>query len=323
MAASIVALTVAGTTSAGNTRSVTIGSATDGVLTSSTVSSGEQTSFVVTVKNTGNQTLNNISVVIGQDDNPAAEGAQSTIVPTIPVGLPAGVTAAATGCTGSSLLTCLVGQLGARASWSTTVIVSTTTDVAAALVPTKAVAYVAEIGNDNGSNQDTFAAEGAINVLGYSCDAVTAYRATGSKTVSTPCGLTTTNKQQSAVTLPGNLTTITLTEGASIVACPVVTGLSCIGDAVYADISGDAKTDVVTWTLTFDVTGLNINTAKLVVYHYDDVTGLLNPAAGISLAKKNACKSSTSTGCGSATLSGTTLTVVIQTAGNGKTRLLG
>jgi hypothetical protein len=310
--------------SAGNTRKVFVGSATDGVLTSSSVSGGESTSFVVTVKNMGGQNLNHVVTYIGKDDNPASESnPQTAITPTKPVAFPAGTSATAAGCTGGdgAVLTCDLGSLGKGKSWTTTVILSSTSGVTAQVLDTKVTSFVAETANDNGSNKDTFAAEGTITLLPFSCDSVTAYRATGPRTVSTPCAVAGTNKQQSSVVLPGALTTITLSEGAAIVACPVVSGLKCIGDAVDASIDGDSTADVVKWTVVYNVSGVSVNLNKLRVYHYNDA-GQITPAGGFPL-KNNACKNAGSINCGTATLSGGILTIVFQTAGNGKTRLLG
>jgi hypothetical protein len=160
-----------------------------------------------------------------------------------------------------------------------------------------------------------------VTITAFSCDSVSAYRPGSGKFVQTPCGLSATQHQQSGVTLPSSLTTITITQGTAVVTCPVVTGLSCIGDGVFADISGDTTGDAVLWTLTYDVTGLKINMNKLIVYHYNDQTGELDPAAGIPISSKNNCKVSSTQGC--ATLVDTTLTITVQTPGNGKVRLLG
>jgi len=233
------------------------------------------------------------------------------------------VTATAAGCTGGdgAILTCDLGSLGKGKSWTTTVVLATGTGVTPATVPTKAVAFVAETANDNGANKDTFAAEGSVTFLAYSCDSVTAYRATGSRTVSTPCAVAGTEKQQASVVLPGALTTITLTDGPDTTACPVVTGLTCIGNTVNADITGDSTGDVVKWVVSFNVSGISFNANKLRVYHYNDA-GTITPAGGFAL-KNNACQKATSINCGSFTLTGTTLTITFQTAGNGKTKLLG
>ncbi len=323
--ASLLALAVmVPAASAGNTRKVFVGSSTDGALTSSSVSGGESTSFVVTVKNLGGQNLNHVFAFIGADDNDAVEAnPQTAITPTRPVPFPAGTSATAAGCTGGdgAILTCDLGRLGKGKSFTTTVVISSGEGVSEQAVRTKATAFVAETTNDNGSNKDTFAAEGLVNFLAFSCDSVTAYRAVGSKTVATPCPVAGTVKQQATVILPGSLTTITLREGPTLVACPVGTGLTCIGDAVDASIDGDSTGDVVKWTVVYNVSGVSFNANKLRVYHYNDA-GTLTPVGGFAL-KNNACHNASSINCGSATQSGSTLTITFQTAGNGKTRLLG
>lgn len=310
--------------SAGNTRQVFVGSSSDGILTSSSVSGGESTSFVVTVKNLGGQNLNHVFAYIGADDNPVVEAnPQTAVTPTRPVAFPTGTSATATGCTGGDgvILSCDLGSLAKGKSFTTTVVLSSGQGVVAQTLNTKAVAFVAETANDNGSNKDTFAAEGGINLLAFSCTSVTAYRAVGSKTVATPCDVAGANKQKAQVVLPGSLTTITLSEGATIVSCPTGTGLACIGDAVDASIDGDSTSDVVKWTITYDVSGVSFNSNKLRVYHYNDA-GTLTPAGGFAL-KNNTCKNASSINCGTFTQTGNILTVIFQTAGNGKTRLLG
>ena len=323
--ASLLALAVmVPAASAGNTRKVFVGSSTDGVLTSSSVSGGESTSFVVTVKNLGGQNLNHVFAYIGADDNRVVEAnPQSAVTPTKPVAFPAGTSATADGCTGGdgAVLTCDLGSLAKGKSFTTTVVLSSGQGVAAQFLNTKATAFVAETANDNGSNKDTFAAEGGINLLAFSCTSVSAYRAVGSKTVATPCDVAGANKQKATVVLPGSLTTITLSEGATIVSCPTGTGLACIGDAVDASIDGDSTSDVVKWTIVYNVAGVSFNSNKLRVYHYNDA-GTLTPAGGFAL-KNNACKNAGSINCGSFSQSGNILTVTFQTAGNGKTRLLG
>jgi hypothetical protein len=297
-------------------RLVTVGSAEDGVLTSSTVSAGESTSFTITVKSNSTQKLQHTTLYVGRDNG-------SGVASDLPVAYPPGVTASATGCsTVNDILQCDIGTLG-KQPFTFTIVLTSDTTTGAQIVTSKALVRVNE-GTDSGPNNQAFDAYGNVTLKAFSCDAVTAYRANGaSKTVSTPCGLSSSNKQQSAVTLPSTLTTITLSEGSAIVACPTVSGLDCIGDGVFADIDNDSTGDVVSWTITYDVTGLKITTSKLVVYHYDDQTGQLSPLGGISLAKNNACKASNPVNCGSATLNGNTLVITFKTNGNGKTRLLG
>jgi hypothetical protein len=326
VATSVLTFVLVPTVSAGNTRSVFIGSTTDGALTSTTVSAGEGTSFVVTVANTGRQTLNHVSLSIGRDDNPAVEAnPQTSITPTVPVAFPNGTSATASGCTGGTgaPLSCAVGTLKKGASWTTTVALGSTTGVNAEAFPIKAVAFAKEGGNDNGANMDTFAAEGTITYLPFSCASVTAYRAIGSRIVTTPCAVIGNEKQQSSVVLPDGLTTITLSEGPDGTPCPGGYYATCIGDPVNAQIVGDETSDVVTWTVTYNVKGIKVRLDKLRVIHYTDA-GVIDPPGGFSL-KHNACASGSSINCGTAVLSADcrTLTITFQTAGNGKTRLLG
>ena len=193
----------------------------------------------------------------------------------------------------------------------------------AAAVPIKAVVFAKEGGSDNGANKDTFAAEGSITYLPFSCASVTAYRAIGSRTVTTPCAVEGSEKQQSSVVLPDGLTTITLSEGPDGTPCPGGYSVTCIGDPVNAQIVGDATGDVVKWTVTYNVKNIKVRLDKLRVFHYTDA-GVIDPVGGFSL-KDNACSSGSSINCGTASLSADckTLTITFQTAGNGKTRLLG
>jgi hypothetical protein len=241
------------------------------------------------------------------------------------VAFPAGTSATAAGCTGGtgSPLTCATGTLKKGQSWTTTVALTSTTGVNPSAVPIKAVAFVKEGGGDNGANKDTYAAEGSVTYLPFSCASVTAYRAIGSRTVTTPCAVAGDVKQQSSVVLPAGLTTITLKEGPDGTPCPASYHTSCIGDPVDARIEGDSTGDVVRWTVTYNVKNINVRLDKLRVYHYTDA-GAIDPAGGFSL-KNNGCSSGSAINCGTATLSGDckTLTVTFQTAGNGKTRLLG
>jgi hypothetical protein len=313
-AAVALALPLAAGTALAGPRLVTVGSVTDGVLTSSTVSSGESTAFTITVKSNSTQKLQHTTLYVGKDSGSG--------VPTdLPVAYPSGVTASAAGCsTVGGILACPIGTL-AKQPFTFTVVLTSDTTTTAQTVQSKALVRVNE-GTDSGPNNQAFDAYGDVSFTGFDCDSVTANRANqANKVVTTPCGLTSSNKQQSSIVLPPGRTIVTVQEGANLVACPVVSGLSCIGDATEAAIPDDTTGDVVEWTIRYDITGKNVNTNKLVVYHYDD-DGILTPVGGISL-KNNACKPSTPVNCGSASVSGNTLTITFKTNGNGKTRLLG
>lgn len=315
---------------AGNTRSVTVGSAADGLLPSVTVSAGESIIFPLTVKNVGKQTLNNVMLAVGQDGLPLVveKNPQTAVVPQPPVDLPAGVTISDNGtggglCTGGARLSCTVGTLAARDSFAITVTVSSTRAATAATIPTKAVVTVAEIGNDQGSNTDTFAAEGSLNLLAFSCDSISAYRTNGQSKVVSTCAVTdpgNLNGQSATIVLPQNLSAIALNDALSQ-ACPAQLDTCYSNATVEANIEADSASDTLTWVLDLKLApGANVNVYKVVVYHEDDSGDITL----IPLTKKNACKTAAQTNCGVAEIveidGFQVLRVTIQTAGNGKVR---
>ena len=127
-----------------------------------------------------------------------------------------------------------------------------------------------------------------------------------------------------AATIVGTGPSVTGTEGADVIVTGSATSVSALGgdDVICVAVIGDTTSNVVEWTLKYDITGKNVNTNKLLVYHWDDATNALSPVGGIAL-KNNACKPSKPVDCGTASITGTTLTIVFRTGGNGKTRLLG
>jgi hypothetical protein len=311
---------------AGNTRIVTVGSAADGQLPSVTVSAGESIIFPLTIKNTGRQTLNNVMLALGQDGWAEVESPPTTVVPQPPANLPNGVTITDNGtggglCSGGAKLSCTVGTLGARASFVITVTISSTTTAAAATIPTKAVVTVAEIGNDQGSNTDTFAAEGSLNLLAFSCDSISAYRTHGQSKVVSTCAVTdpdNLNGQSVSITLPAHLSTIGLNDALDE-DCPAQLATCYSNAAVEANIEGDGSGDTITWILDLALApGTNVNVYKVVVYHEDDDENVTL----IPLTKKNACKTVSQTDCGVAeivVIDGVdVLRVTVQTPGNGK-----
>ena len=325
IAASLLALAVSVPAAAappgGTSRNVTVtgtGPIFDGAIS---VSAGEEVSFQIKVANAGPQTVNNVSLVFGLDDDPDPQ-ANGDATPPTDFGTGITVSSSTAGCSDGAFLSCSIGTIGARKSFTANVTLvsagSSTTATGDMMV--EAVASVAEAGGDSGYNIDTFTDQGAITILAFSCEAVTAYRGGPNKTVST-CAVTDTrnaNGQSASVTLPGTTTTMVLSENGSA-ACPVVSNLTCIGDEVDADITGDTLDDTVTWTIQIQLNGAKVTLSKLVVVHTDD--SLVSTT--ISLAKSNACKGSNVTNCGSASISGDVLTITVKTPGNGKTRLLG
>ncbi|MEA2578548.1 MAG: hypothetical protein QOD78_2136 [Chloroflexota bacterium] len=331
LAASLAILTLSGSTAtalAGNTRSVTVGSPTDGQLPSVTVSAGESIIFPIRVSNNGRQTLNNVLLVVGQDGQPLVDekDPQTAVVPQTPTNLPANVTISdgADLCTDGATLRCQIGTLAARTSITVTVTISSTRAAAAAVIPTKAVVTVAEIGNDNGSNVDTFAAEGSLNLLAFSCDSISAFRTNNQSKVVSTCAVTDpleTSGQSAIITLPAHLSAVGLTDNLAQ-ACPAALA-TCYGNAaVEAKIDADTSLDTIAWVIDVKLApGTNVNVYKVVVYHEDDAGNVTL----IPLTKKDGCKSATQTNCGVAQIvdvNGTSiLRVSFQTAGNGKARV--
>jgi hypothetical protein len=301
-------------------------------LTFTPVTAGNLTFFDVVVKNAGGQTLNSVQLSVGYDDNATIENGRpvtSALTPTFPVAFPANTvtisSALPAGCSAPDAagpISCAVGTLGKGSSFRLEVVLATSV---AASIPVKAVTKVAENTNDNGSNQDTFAAEGGLTVAPFSCETSSAYLpgTSGQKSLST-CAVgdaANSNKQSFGVKFPARLTTVTLNEDGTANLCPVT---DCFGATFVADITGDTTSDVVTWTVNIDLVEVgktNFNVKQLVVYHYDDA-GVLSPAAGIANTKQTQCKSTTQTNCiVDASITSDILTVVFQTDGNGSTRL--
>jgi hypothetical protein len=325
VAASLALTVFAGPASAappgGTSRNITVSGTSpifDGEIS---MSAGEQISFKLTVANAGPQTVNNISLLFGLDDDPDPQ-ANGDATP--PRGFGAGIalTESSTSCTGGSILTCAIGTLGARKSFSVDVTLATAGEEGTAFGPmlVEAVASVSEAGGDSGYNIDTFTDQGDITVVEFSCESVTAYRGGSNKTVST-CDVLDErngNGQSASVTLPPGLTTMVLSENPGA-ACPPIDTLTCIGDEVEADITDDTTDDTIVWTIEKNLDGASVNLNKLVIVHTND-DGEARP---ISLSKSNACKGKNTINCGSASISDGVLTVTVKTPGNGKTRLLG
>ncbi|MEX2184656.1 MAG: hypothetical protein WEC14_09435 [Chloroflexota bacterium] len=305
---------VAAAPPSGTSKGITVSAAGLTGLGSFTISAGQSVPLEITVKNDGKQSINSVRLLVGADGDPttAANGDANP-----PIDLPAGVTVAATDCSGGAQLVCDIGTLRAREARTFQVVISASASAGALDFDTKATVKVAEGGNDNGSNLDSFSIEGTLDVLEFSCDLVAAYRpGSSNKVVETPCDLDAANPQKSKITLPTSLTTAQLQKNANVT-CPTVPGLGCIGEEVQATITGETRGHVIVWEI--QIKGVSVNLNKLVVYHYfNDGT-----FETIPLTKKNACKSAGATGCGAASMSGDVLTITIQTQGNGRTRILG
>jgi hypothetical protein len=322
--ATVMAVPVTAAPPGGTSRNITVTGTTDIFSAPAgdvAMSAGEVVSFSVTVRNGGPQTVNNISLVFGLDDNPAPQANGDATPPSLfPTGI--SVTEDSASCTGGQIVNCTIGTLGARKEFTTSITLSTTSIAPAGLTLVEAVASVAEAGGDSGYNIDTFSDQGDIVIVGFDCDATTAYRPGGASKTITTCAIGTggddpdANDQSTAITIPSRLSAAAISEilGDN---CPAASDNSeCVGDEVEVNITGETTSDVIFWEMRIDTNGANVTLQKLYFVHTD-----AGGATPISLTKKNACKSLTATNCGSASLSGTILTVKVQTPGNGSGRV--
>ncbi len=300
------------------------------------VTAGGLTFFDVVVMNDGGQNINDVSLSVGYDSDTRDESARPVTVdltPTFPVAFPAdsGLTVLTFAPMGDTCtlgaadvgpISCNVGTLRKGQSFKLQVVLSAATPGA---IPVKAVTKVSENTNDNGGNQDTFAAEGALTVVNGGCDLVSTYLLPyNANPVDTCQEISGSNPQSTKVEFVNGATPTAITVGESAEDCPIA-GATCIGDASTADIA-IPFTGAVKWTIQVDVTGLNLNLNKLMVYHFKD--GATTPDLVLDTKHKSLCKSDTDTGClyGEPTITTVggydILTVVVVTKGNGKIRFL-
>lgn len=303
------------------------------LLTFTPVTAGGATYFDVEVLNDGGQNINDVQLSVGYDDNSTVESTRPVTVdltPTFPVAFPDATGATVTyfdhqdvcqlAAASVGPINCVVGTLRKGQSFTLQVVLSTTTP---GTIPVKAVTKVAENTNDNGGNQDTFAAEGALTVTDGGCDLVSTYLLPdNAKPIQTCQAITLGNPQSTSVKFDNGKLATAISVGEASEPCPTVIGATCIGDASIADIMATFS-GAVTWTIKVDVTGLNINLNKLTVYHFSDTGSLL---LTLPNKKQSQCKTATSTDCLGADPTITTvdgrdiLTVVVVTKGNGKIR---
>ena len=302
----------------GSSRSVAVSAAGQQGLGTFIISAGESIPLDVTVSNNGKQTLNNVRLLVGRDDDPttAANGDANP-----PAALPSGVTAVADGCAAGSVLTCEIGSLRSKQAATIRVTFVLAEGAPASVVGTKATVKVAEGGNDAGGNLDSFSIEGGLTVVPFSCARVAVFRPSGTSKEVATCAVTDARNalgQSARVVLPrADVTTMDLKVNAGV-ACPNVPGVKCVGNEIEADVTGDTNKDVLPWSSQVKLAGQNVNLNKIVVRHIDDD----GKVTTFSL-KDNACSAAKKTYCGTASVSGGILTVEFRTPGNGKIRILG
>jgi hypothetical protein len=279
------------------------------------VTTGGTTISTVTVANTDNQNLSHVRLGIG---TAPASGA-----------LPAGVTVLAVGgadasfCSwSSSQVFCDFASIKARKSRSLQVIFSLA-GAGSGLVTVPTAVSVNESGNPNGTNAQIFPGDLGLDVTAATCDLVATYFAPGqvNKNLNTggsaSCGLSTANPQSTRIAVPDGIVSAVFVEETNSTKCQA--GYTCFGQLSTGDLANDG-TYLVTWTIQWTVpTNFNVN--KFGVIHFND-NGTFDFA--IQNKNQNFCKNANSGDCFvSVNLTGTTLTAVIRTVGNGGMRGFG
>ena len=273
---------------------------TNGQLTLSAVTVGGVSITPVHVENVDNQTLNHVVITF------MAPTGGLTL--TDRFGPSAGSCSAA----GTVPMVCDFGSMKAGAKKDFTVVYTATSTLAATVT---AQVTFNETKPNTGSNAHIDNITGGVTPADGGCNLVVTYLPPGhSGSVGTPCAIDITNPQSTSVDVPSNVVSgITVGEQVSTLCFGT---LECFGQASVADVALDGTYTVV-WTIKWQVDS-TFSLNKFGVLHYPD--GSTTPDLNITW-KKDQCKSTTATGCFvSASVSGTTLTAVIRTKGNGSMR---
>jgi len=301
----------AGVSQAADTRLIYFGSnpatVTNGTFTSTRVTAGGATLVPVVVKNIDNQTLTHVVITFPDLTTSSLSYAQL-------FGADASfcTTPATTG------FTCDFGNMPKNQARSFNLVLGATASGPASLT---ARIVFNESNNPNGGNAQIESATLNVVVDAAGCDLVATFTPPGQakRDVGTDgCALSTTNAQNTHASYPATVVSTVLVEddGVGTQHCP--TGVSCFGNDSVVDIGDNSTSFNVEWTIQWTVAS-NFNVNKLGVAHFRD-DGSLDFSL---LFKKTAiCKTATSTGCfvSAPTLNGTTLQVILRTAGNGVIR---
>jgi hypothetical protein len=299
-----------GTASAADTRLIYVGSGpvgtAPGVLTLSPVTVGGTTATNVIVKNIDNQNLSHVVLTF--------PGATPDVGLSLSGWFPSGsfpTNASSCNPTATSSLVCDFGNLAAGQTRTLTVLYNAT---AAGPGSISASITFNETRPNTGKNTHIEPIGGTVSITNGGCDAVATFLPPGQvdKVIGTGCTLSSSNPQITSISVPASIVSAIRVADEPPRPCPE--GLTCFGEDSVADIAIDT-TATVTWTITWLVPA-NFNTQRLGVIHYKD-DGSLDFAITY---KKNLCTTANPVSCfvpGSVTLSGTTLTAVIRTSGNG------
>jgi hypothetical protein len=325
---------------AGDTRIITIGSLSggaisDGTLTTTPVSAGEQALLVVSVKNGGQQTINNVQFQVGLDGRPSIDESNPppASLPDFPVAFTDGSTLTvvstnpvktcqpAPGVPASGPVSCAVGSLTKGKSFTITLLLTAGT---AGVLDLKATVKVSENANDSGgaANIDTFAAEGAVNVAAPSCTGLFGYLPAGLEkhlaTTTLGCDqaidlfvpVAATNKNAVIRAVLNDL-------GATDTTTSCLSGISCFGDAFEISVNDGTKLDKsIEVTLVWNTlpAGFNINKAGIV--HIGATKTVV-----VDTSKKSECTTTKLTDCWTQSVyDGTTWTFTVRFPENGVVR---
>jgi hypothetical protein len=315
-AALTLSLVVASATSvlAGETRHLYVGSgpvsdATNGVLTLTPVSVGGVTATNVIVKNVDNQTLTHVVLTFAAPLSTSGLTLSGIFGPNSDLCLPSPATAP---------LVCDFSNLAKNQTRTFTVLYDATSAGNGSIAAT---VTFNETKPNNGSNTHIDAIGGSADIAAFNCDSAVTFLAPGKPhsvgTDTTTCPLTSSNRQDTKVEIPGTVVSAVTVGEVDSALCSG--NLPCFGQASYADVAVDGKY-TVRWTIVWSVAS-NFNVQQFGVLHFPDgATSATPPDLNLTL-KKNTCKSDTQVPCiESVTLDGTTLTAVIRTAGNGVMR---
>ena len=335
LAASLLAGTVASTASAGSsTRIVSIGSTTDcaaalvangapGTLNTlgQTPTVGGLIRVDVSVENCGGQNLSNASVSVGGlpagEAQPASPFADGSVFDSVENGSTcSGV--------GTSRLTCTYKSLRPSVPVSFRTYVKAGS---ASSLNISATVLFNEGTNTTGSNPQAFVASETVTVGATTCDSFSTYLSLSKRTAAL-CGLAdpaNANKQSTSLKLlSSSLTSAAVSETSAGPTCIAPNGLACLGDTSVATVP-TVPGDILEWTMTVDLGATNVNTKKVVVYHWYSDPAFQGGFVELDNTSAFSCRNrSAADGCiVSVTKSGTILTVVFRTPANGSSRILG
>src|SRR3954468_13547922 len=315
-AASLIAIQLfAGVSQAANTRLIYFGSDPNGVLdngslTFTRVTAGGATLVPVVVKNIDNQTLTHVVTTFPDLAGTGLSYAQF---------FGTNVGACATPVTpATTSYSCDFGNLAQNESRSFSIVLSASN---AGTIPLTARIVFNESNNPNGGNAQIESATTNIAVGAGGCDLVATFTPPGQakRDVGTDgCALSPTNTQNTHASYPATVVSTVLVEDDATATPHCPTGVTCFGNDSVVDIGDNSTTFNVEWTIQWTVPS-NFNPNKLGVAHFRD-NGSLD--FSILFKKTAICQTATATGCfvSAPTLNGTTLQVILRTAGNGVIR---